>query len=66
MSTMDTFGLEPSAFVCNGSDIIEAAKTFLQGQSSLAIKREEMQPSVPESSPFFKPKRFRCQPYEPQ
>ena len=59
MSVLDAFGLEPSAFICNGQDIIDAAKAVSAGPSSSAVKRDELEQSGPVSSPFFNPKRFK-------
>lgn len=66
MSVKDTFGLEPSAFMCNGEDIIEAAQAVASCPSSSVLKSEELEPAGSTSSPFFKPKRFKSKIFEPQ
>ena len=66
MSVNDSFGLDPSAFICNGEDIIEAARAAASGPSASEVKRETMEPVGSTSSPFFKPKKFKSKVFEPQ
>ena len=79
MSVMDVHGLPPTAFICNGIDIIRGSKAVLSCPVASGAEQLALEPFGSTSSPFcqqvsvgsapapfFQPKKFKQKVFEPQ